>query len=53
MVGVASRPMWPDVKKHPCELRVEVRERAIQIIESWLLRKDYVITAVLVPPLHM
>ena len=45
--------MWPDVKTHPCELRVEMRERSIQIIECWLLRKDYVITVVPVPPLDM
>jgi hypothetical protein len=45
--------MWPYVKTHSCELRVEIRERPIQIIERWLLRKDYVIAAVPVPPLHM
>jgi hypothetical protein len=45
--------MWPDMKTHPCDLRVEIRERPIQIIECWLLRKDYVITTVAVPPLHM
>jgi len=45
--------MGPDVKTHPCELRVEIRERPIQIIECWLLRKDYVITTIPVPPLHM
>jgi hypothetical protein len=53
MVGLASRPMWSDVKTHPCELRVEIGERPIQIIEYWLPRNDYVITAVQVPPLHM
>jgi hypothetical protein len=45
--------MWPDVKTHSCELRVEIRERPIQIIDYWLLRKDYVITAVPVPRLDM
>ena len=48
-----TRSMWTDVKTHACESRVEIRERPIQIIESWLLRKDDVIMAVPVPPLRM
>jgi hypothetical protein len=45
--------MWADVKTHACEARVQIRERPIQVIECWLLRKDDVITPVLIPPLDV
>jgi hypothetical protein len=45
--------MWPDMKAHACEPRVDIRKRPIQVIEGWLLRKDDVITSVPIPPLHV
>ena len=45
--------MWPDVKTHACEPRIDIRKRPIQVIEGRLLRKDDVITAVPIPPLHV
>jgi hypothetical protein len=53
MVGVASWAMWPDVKTHASEPRVEIHERPIQIIEAGLLRKDDIIVAIPVPPLDV
>jgi hypothetical protein len=53
MVGVASLPMWPDVKTHACEPRIAIRQRPVQIKECWLLRKDDIIMAVTAPPLRV
>jgi hypothetical protein len=45
--------MGPGVKTHACEPRIDIHKRPIQVIEGRLVRKDDVITAVPMPPLHV